>query len=222
VAEQIRRHIGLGLIDAGEALPPERELTRIFGVGRGTIQAALRMLEADHLLESRRGASGGTFVLAPLEDEAGRQRSLLELKLSRDQVADALAFRRVVELGAVKLAAEHPAPDGIAALRTNLQRWDEAETEREFHRLDTEFHISIGVASGSEHLRKAIEQTRLELNDAILAQPDSDRWRDRILREHESILAAIEAGKAPAAVRTMGRHLEHTEKGVDVLITALA
>ena len=41
VAEQIRRHISLRLIKPGEALPAERELAGMFGVGRPTIQHAL-------------------------------------------------------------------------------------------------------------------------------------------------------------------------------------
>ena len=61
VAEQIRRQIGLGIIAPGEALPPERELARLFGVGRVTIQLAIGTLEADRLITTRRGRSGGNW-----------------------------------------------------------------------------------------------------------------------------------------------------------------
>src|SRR5258708_12463810 len=67
VAEQIRRQIGLGIIAPGEALPPERELARLFGVGRVTIQLAIGMLEADRLITTRRGPSAGSFVLPPTQ-----------------------------------------------------------------------------------------------------------------------------------------------------------
>lgn len=220
VAEQIRRHIGLGLINAGESLPSERELTRVFGVGRSTIQAALRMLEADGLLESRRGAAGGTFVLEPLADEAGKQRSLLELLLAKDEVTDALVFRRVVELGAVRLAAEHPTAAGLVELRANRDKWGDARTDAELHPLDTEFHVAIGRASGSERLREAVEQSRLRLNDAIFITPSTERWRESIVREHEAILDAIEAGDPERAIEVMDAHLRHAEKGIDALIAA--
>src|SRR6202158_1517283 len=62
VAEQIRRHISLRLIKPGEALPAERELATMFGVGRPTIQHALRLLEAAGLVEARRGRTGGAFI----------------------------------------------------------------------------------------------------------------------------------------------------------------
>ena len=58
VAEQIRRHIALRLIRPGESLPSERELATLFGVGRPTIQQAMGLLEADHLVEARRGRRG--------------------------------------------------------------------------------------------------------------------------------------------------------------------
>ena len=45
VAEQIRRHIALRLIAPGESLPSERRLAAMFGVGRPTVQLALKELD---------------------------------------------------------------------------------------------------------------------------------------------------------------------------------
>ena len=225
VAEQIRRHIGLGLIDPGDALPPERELTRIFGVGRGTVQAALRLLESDGMIESKRGAGGGTFVLEPFRDEAAKERRLLELKLSKDRIVDALRFRAVLEVGAVQLAAgraDEPQPKAeLEGLRATITGRTEARTELDFHRLDTEFHLGIARAGGSQLLLNAVERDRLILNEALLAQPESERWREKIFREHEAILDAILAGDGKTAARTMTRHVERTEKGVAALFEAL-
>src|SRR3954470_5258536 len=53
VAEQIRRQIVLRLIPSGQALPPERELAAVFGVGRATVQSAIRMLVEHQMVESR-------------------------------------------------------------------------------------------------------------------------------------------------------------------------
>ena len=68
VAEQVQHHIALRLIGPGECLPSERELAATFGVGRPTVQHALRLLEAGRLVETRRGRNGGTFVAAPASD----------------------------------------------------------------------------------------------------------------------------------------------------------
>ncbi len=82
VAEQIRRQIGLGIIAPGDALPPERELARLFGVGRVTIQLAIGTLEADQLITTRRGRSGGSFVLAPAEQHGTLDFRVLEVAQS--------------------------------------------------------------------------------------------------------------------------------------------
>jgi GntR family transcriptional regulator, transcriptional repressor for pyruvate dehydrogenase complex len=221
VAEQIRRHIGLGLIGVGESLPPERELAKMFGVGRATIQAALRLLEADRLIESRRGRNGGTFVIEPRDDQAARERSLLEIRLSREQIEDALHYRQIVEEGAAGLAAKEAVASQIEPLRSLHTQMLAATSEREFHRLDTEFHVGIAIACGSDLLRTAVEQSRLILNDAILAQPETEVWVDRICREHEALIRAIEAGDSRKAVRTMRTHLSHTDKGIRALLAAL-
>src|SRR5215218_4126741 len=98
VAEQIRRQIVLRLIPSGQALPPERELAAIFGVGRATVQQAIRMLVDDHMVESRRGRhGGGNFVLGPGENRAGTEPLLGRLRRRREQVEDALAYRGAVE-----------------------------------------------------------------------------------------------------------------------------
>ena len=45
VVEQIRRQIALGILAPGSALPAERELMKIFGIGRVTVQLAIGQLE---------------------------------------------------------------------------------------------------------------------------------------------------------------------------------
>ena len=69
VADQIRRQIALRLVSPGQSLPPERELARLFGVGRATVQQAIELLEHEQLLESRRGRSGGTFVISSAQGD---------------------------------------------------------------------------------------------------------------------------------------------------------
>jgi GntR family transcriptional regulator, transcriptional repressor for pyruvate dehydrogenase complex len=221
VAEQLRRHIGLGLVAAGEAFPPERELARMFGVGRATIQHALRLLEADRLVESRRGRSGGTFVVGPPRDEHGIARLLLDLRLNRDKIDEALVFRSVVELAAVQLAAEHASADELEAIAESTRAMRDAESELEFHRHDTDFHLQIGRASGNALLAEGVERSRLLLNNAILAQPESEMWHGRIDREHDQILAALKARDRRRASRAMKIHLEHSEQGIRAVIAAL-
>lgn len=59
IADRVRRLILDRTFRRGQPLPSERVLARRFGVSRGSIRDALRMLETIGLLETRHGQ--GTF-----------------------------------------------------------------------------------------------------------------------------------------------------------------
>src|SRR5206468_4015826 len=101
----IRRHIALRLVGPGDPLPSERELAAMFGVGRPTIQHALRVLEADRLVEARRGRRGGTFVLEPSEDERVMEELVTRLLRRRDRLEELLGYRRVIDPAVARVAA---------------------------------------------------------------------------------------------------------------------
>ena len=222
VAEQIRRHVGLRLIGRGDALPPERELARTFGVGRATVQQALRELEADGLVESRRGRHGGTFVMGPAAGDPALAPLLAEARAARADVAEALAFRAAVEPAAAALAAARRDAGDLdrlgAAVAATARAGDDDEA---FMRHDTAFHLAVGVAGRNRFLLEAIERERLELNRVFPLLPGSAAWHSRSAAEHADVLAAIEAGDAGAARAAMDLHIAHSADSVLALLGAL-
>ena len=80
VVQQIRELIVSGELQVGDKLPPEQELERQLSVSRSSIREALRVLEAEGLVEVRRGS--GTYITS----STGRNRS-------RDEVANWLEQR---------------------------------------------------------------------------------------------------------------------------------
>jgi GntR family transcriptional regulator len=55
VASEVRRAIAEGEANAGERLPPARDLAAVLGVNTNTVLRALRQLRDEGLLEFRRG-----------------------------------------------------------------------------------------------------------------------------------------------------------------------
>jgi GntR family transcriptional regulator, transcriptional repressor for pyruvate dehydrogenase complex len=221
VAEQIRRHIALRLIAPGESLPTERELASIFGVGRPTIQHAMRLLEAGNLVEARRGRRGGTFVTAPDDDAEAMEELITRLLRGREEIEELLVDRAAIEPAAARLAAANRRKDDLKALRAALAGMQSFETEPEYMRLDTEFHLAVAEASRNRFIARQSEEIRMRLNDAISLLPESATWHRRIDREHERIAAAIERGDGPAAARAMEVHVAYSEQGLRAVLAAI-
>jgi GntR family transcriptional repressor for pyruvate dehydrogenase complex len=221
VADQIRRHIALRLIAPGESLPSERELTAMFGVGRPTIQLALRLLEHDHLVETRRGRAGGTFVSQPAEDAAVKEELIERTLRRRDEIEELLELRRTLEPRISALAAEARKKHDLVAMRRQLLGMSEAVTEPDYMRYDTQFHLAVARATRNRRFASAIEEIRAELNDVISLLPESDTWHGRISGEHEAILAAVEARDPEAAEAAMDRHVASSDQGIRAVLEVI-
>ena len=221
VAEQIRRHISLRLIKPGESLPAERELAGMFGVGRPTIQQALRMLEAAGMVESRRGRSGGTFVTRLDNDSHAADGLILRVLRSRKELEDLLQYRSLIEPAVVRVAAGSRKASDLKAMRKAIQSMTAATTEPDYMRHDTDFHIAVARATGNAVLTHAIEEIRMKLNDAMTLLPESDVWHRRISREHEALLEAIERSDADEAERVMEQHVANSEQSLRAVLAAI-
>src|SRR5687768_11846097 len=90
VAEQIRRLIAIRTVSPGQSPPPERELARLYGVDRATVQQAIQLLKREELLESRRGRSGGTFVVGSAQGNETPVGVLDRVRKERAAILEAL------------------------------------------------------------------------------------------------------------------------------------
>src|SRR5262249_30091725 len=69
VVDKLRRAIHNGSFVPGDKFPPERELSKQLGVSRASVREAIRVLEGEGYVETRRGASGGIIVLDRAQTE---------------------------------------------------------------------------------------------------------------------------------------------------------
>jgi GntR family transcriptional repressor for pyruvate dehydrogenase complex len=222
VAEQIRRHIALRLIQPGEALPSERDLAAMFGVGRPTIQHALRLLEAAGLVQARRGRAGGTFISEQDQGSLAVDGLIVRVMRERKELEDLLQFRRLIEPATARAAAATRGKVDIDAMRAAIRGMDAATTEPEYMRHDTDFHIALARATGNAVLARTIEDIRMRLNDAMTLLPESDTWHRRITGEHELLLKSIERGDGETAERAMQEHVANSELGLRAVLAAIS
>lgn len=221
VAEQIRRQIALRLVGPQGMLPPERALAGLFGVGRATVQRAIGILEAEGLVERRRGRRGGTFVVGPIGVDGSLEAVLERIRRDRPRIEEALTFRAAVEPAAAAEAARARTRAGLAAAESEARAAAEAQDDASFMEHDTGFHLALARASANRFYAEAVERMRLALSDVLVALPDSAAWRTWSAQEHEAILAAVRSRRPDDARATMAAHVGHTESSARALLASL-
>ena len=106
----LREAIESGRFRPGEQMPPENELSRLYGVSRVTVREALRRLEEDGILS--RTPRRGTIVLPEAIEGRKIERNPARLLGFEEDIAR-YGLKPRVELLALE---PYPVPDRIAAL----------------------------------------------------------------------------------------------------------
>ena len=115
VAEQIQRRV-MEDLGPGDALPPERELVRMFRVSRSSVREAIRKLEWMGLVEIRQGSR--TVVCKPSAKALSVPLTRILLQ-KREVLAELLDFRKMLEPALARRAAVHVS-------RNSLPTWSKS------------------------------------------------------------------------------------------------
>lgn len=219
--EQIRSLIEGGELAAGEKLPNEQELSRQLNVSRSSVREALRVLEAEGLVEVRRGS--GTYVT--LRPNLAQRRSELAhwLEQREETLEQVLQVRESIEGLAASLAAARVTPSALAELRAIVDEQaalapclaDGSEDVLDaLARLDAAFHLAISSASGNDIAHEIITHILPAFNESNKAVLYLGCRADQMETEHAEILAALESGDAAAAERAMRMHILQVKKEI--------
>ena len=151
IAAQIRGLIASGRLKPGDRLPAERKLSEQFNVSRNTTREALRALELSGLVELRKGATGGAFVLAGSPDVI--VNGLLNLYhlggITPAQLTEARIWLSEV---VVRVACERATDEDLAALEANVAEATAARAAGDFNRrakLHMQFHVRLAQITGN-------------------------------------------------------------------------
>jgi len=209
VADQLREQILTGTLPSGTRLPSEAELTGLFGVSRSTVREALRLLASQHLIDTTRGVTGGSFVSNPdadsIADNLGGTLGLLVNTRSMT-VSDLLEARLILEPSAARLATERADAEALDMLRATAASTSTLEPDRGFV-VHWDFHTTLVSATGNPLLQLMCRP----INEVLHSRLDRDRisraeW-ERVDRDHVDIYEAVTSGDAEAAERLTREHL---------------
>jgi DNA-binding FadR family transcriptional regulator len=212
VADQLRDLIMTGELTQGERLPNEALLAREFGVSRATIREALRVLAAQNLIHTAKGAGGGSYVTLPSVDHISSflSSNINLLTGNRDLTLEELIeARMLLEVPAARLAAERRRDEDLERLRSSIPPDAVRIDTREEFVHNAEFHTTIIEACGNTLLYIAAQPVFSTLSTHLARSTLGKRFHRDIHRHHETILATITAGDPDAAGAEMQSHLEY-------------
>lgn len=209
IADQLRAAIASGSLKPGDRLPSEVQLAEKYGVSRGTVREAVRLLVAEHLVASTRGASGGTFIQLPEADVVAEQVGhliALWLRAGDVSLAEVSHARAVLERECVRLAALHRTEELLAAIRWPVEESRNPDLDLdEWLATDVEFHTAISKAAANRILELAMTAVHLvrPLTNTVLL-PELER--QPVVEHHWAMYEAIRDRDPDRAVQAFDAH----------------
>jgi GntR family transcriptional repressor for pyruvate dehydrogenase complex len=206
IIRQMKQLISSGQLKPGDRLPAERVLAERFGVGRGYVREAIMKLEFYGLLKT--SPQSGTYV-------AGLSIKILDsllsdvIKLNNDDFGALIEARYLMEINAVKLAAQRRTDADLVELETALTDHEKrASRGLDAFEEDMIFHMKIAAATKNQVVESMMLIVVPDLIRTIVERkvcgPDRSA---RSITEHRNILDAIALSDAAAAEAAMQMHL---------------
>jgi len=205
IASQIRELVASGKLKPGDRLPAERDLAAKLNVSRNTLREALRALELSGMIELRKGASGGAFVVPGNSDVVvNGLRDLYHLGAITPK--DLTEARIWLEGVVVRVACERLTNEELDALDANVSAAAGAYKAGDFAlsaRLHRAFHTLLGASTRNpvmaimmegvmEVMGKFVES--IGVADNTFTVPSRRRLL-KLLRERDADAAAAEMTK---------------------------
>ena len=209
IVQQFLSLIRGGSLRHGDRLPSERVLAGQFKVSRSSVREALRSLELQGLVVSKRGS--GTFINT---EDLNSAVALIASTLSSgaDTLRDIFEMRHLLEPQIAFLAAQMVTPQELLEMAEILE-----EQGRQIARgetgvnADTDFHFALAMATHNSALVKvvsAVEDILTRSRDQSLQEPGRPQ---RSLSSHRQILEMLQGRDKHAARRAMEHHLTSVE-----------
>jgi len=212
VLDRIKGLISTGAVVPGGKFPPERELAKDFGVNRGSLRQALKVLEIMGVLAQRQG--DGTYLSTSADLTLKEPLDFLVLV---DDISHHELFetRMIVEPELASRAAQRATAEDLIGLRKAILAMERCRTNQERLDADLAFHECIFRASGNRicHLLFRVIHRNLLTSMSKLSTRVP---LDRPLAFHKRIYAAIQSRDSEEARRQMLDHIADTKTLLNV------
>jgi GntR family transcriptional repressor for pyruvate dehydrogenase complex len=206
VVDHIRGLIEDGTLQAGDKIPPERDLARTLKISRASLRTGIGYLAAMGVMKVRHGV--GTFV-ADGPPEFGTSSLALMSALHGFQPWQMFEARIVIESQLAALAAERGTEEDHAAMAEEVaEMFASLEAPLEYLIHDIQFHRIISKASGNPILAAVMETISSVLYETRRDKVEHSTDLRESAEMHREIYRAIRSRNAVEARKLMEKHLQ--------------
>jgi len=212
IVQQFHVLIRQGELKHGARLPSERAMAEQFKVSRSSVREAIRSLELQGMVVTKRG-SGTSINTQDLESVVALLASTLSSGPGAlDTLNDIFEMRHVLEPQIAAMAALRATPVEISRLADIL-----VEQERQIAagetavEADTAFHFALATATHNAALIKVVSAVEDILSRSRNENLQTPGRPGLSLDSHRRILESIRIGDSEEARRAMDHHLTVVE-----------
>ena len=215
IVDQVKSLIANGRLKPGDALPPERELMKVFNVSRPTLREALNTLSTMGFVQMAQRRRTRVKSLVPSNITEPLHHLLKDdIKVSLELIES----RTIIETGNIRLAAKRATLEDIERLEQCLEKMrKKLKDNTSFNEEDAGFHLAIAEATHNKiqtHLMFSIYDL-LKEKVGLCYYDDETEY---IFNQHCSIVEAIKAKDEDLAQARMEEHLSYIESLLNRLI----
>lgn len=216
IVRRIKEQITTGRLVAGHKLPAEREMARQFKTSRVSVREAYRSLQELGLLEIRRGAEGGAFIVEVDHQPVLRSLALV-LGLGKTTHKQLTEARMLIEPSIAQLAALRARKEDIVRLERVLLEEEKDAAARTFRPTNSQFHRSVAGCARNLPLIVLMNALADLTANAASSLDTSTRTQHRLqnCRFHREIFDAIRSRDGGRAYRVMAEHVGDIQGRVD-------
>lgn len=207
VAQQIRSMIIELQLNEGEKMPTESALTSHFKVSRSSVREAVKLLEAENVVEIRHGR--GTYIAR----KTGIGKDPLGLSFSNREtlLPNLLEARKLMEPGIAFLAAQRRTQANLTAMLASINDMEAAHDRGEDYTAhDYRFHCIMAECTQNDVLKRMLPLICDSIHAGYMQTARVKGSYQKAIHWHRQIYEAILAQKPLEAERALTQHLSQT------------
>ena len=192
----------------GDDLHPERELSELLGVGRGSLRESLAVLEFLGVIDTRGKRK------AVVRDASYVRNAMGFMRLTEDAntLVEFLEFRRINEVDIARMACEKATEADIEALSAALAA---VELEPQDNAAHQKFHEKLAMAAHNAALSVVMNMVNTMMTELRQRNAAKPGYMPRTLEDHREIYEAVAARDAEWAEQIMLKHLKNIEDFIE-------